>query len=1462
TEDSNVNTSGNLTASGALTATDADNGQSGFVPGSANAAAGTLGTLAITAGGNWSYSVANSAVQYLKAGETKVENFTVSTLDGTTKTIAVTIVGTNELPETLDVSVTGREDPSSLIAVNLAGTDVDGNIGSFEISSLGANGTFYRDAAGTQALTPGASISASSNGATVYFKPAGDWAGTTTLQYAAIDSSGAKDSTPATATINVTAVADAPSITLSSNTAAGAGLTRDTFSITTLGTNGNGADPAAMQAAIDRAGTPASSGNVTAAANTNVAVGTGTHLSGLIYLEAGKTYAFNGTGDDSIRVLIGGNVVGQGTWGGSSGNYSGSYKPTVSGYYTLDLYHHNQAGAGSYSLNVGVNGGASVPLNASNYVLMQDVSALDTANVNHSGLLGSDGKGNGYYQLYAMNQGDEDSVVHLSKIAAALTDIDGSETLGSVRLSGIPVGATISDGTNTFVATSGKTSVDLGGWNLNTLTVKPIADYNGSFNLVASVTSTESSNRDTSTTSVTIPVTIYPVNDAPVIVGQSNAATVSEDGLPGGVPDTAGTSDTTDSAVTTGRVVATDADSDTLTYALTAPTTALTSGGVAITWSGSDSGTLIGSAGGKEIVRATIDANGQYQITLKAGVDHPKAGEDTLSFNLGVKVSDGRVTANSSIGVTVEDDSPVAKSQSLSLVQGAVSTNVLLVVDTSASMSEKVTVGGVEQTRLQVLQQSIKEMLTRYDDIGNVKVALATFSDQLDTSPKYSWLTVPDALKVVDALTTSGGTNYDYALSNAQMAWNTGGKLTGDVQNVSYFFSDGAPTLSSDNPSAGYYDRYGYFYGNSGTSTETELGDGISSSEESAWKAFLSKNAIDSLALGIGGDAKQTYLDPVAYDGRGGVNIDAVVVTNLDTLASVVSGTVEMPLLQDGVISGSAHGLSSFGGDGGYIKSLVIDGVTYSFDKSSGAVTASSSTAVFSVDNSTHALSVTTALGSKLVMDMDDGSYRYTAKSGSYGVDSILYTLSDSDGDTASGVMNINVKSGVTVAMDDRIITNIMSPSLTIGADVLLANDVIKADTTATATGLTLTTGWKDRTADFTAASVQTQSFTNSDNFALNRNSFSIANQPANVATTIVRGYLAGATGLLFPSFGSNARDTMTLTLRAGESMTLSTTAAAGVALSYRAEGGSDTSLADGGTFTNLSGVDRNYTITVQNVQDANATLFNPGLGAENYDLTMQIGYPNNPTLTSSYTLTDSQGGTDTASVTVDYQRGQSLTGTDSDDTLVANNSATVISGGKGDDVLIGGKGNDILTGGEGDDILRGGEGNDTLSGGAGRDRLFGGVGNDTLDGGAGADRLEGGKGNDILTGGDGSDTFAWMRGDQGSSATPAIDRVTDFKSGAGGDVVDLSDMLDIGSSSLSNAALASLASQYLHFEKGTTAGSNNGSTLQIKTDGPDGAVTQKIEFGNVDMTTLGNSDTDIIRTLLDNGNLKTNLDG
>src|SRR5690606_31051847 len=98
----------------------------------------------------------------------------------------------------------------------------------------------------------------------------------------------------------------------------------------------------------------------------------------------------------------------------------------------------------------------------------------------------------GYYPVQ-LNAGLEDTIIHLQDIAASLVDIDGSETL-AIRVADIPVGAVLSDGSNSFAATGGNTSVTVSSWSLDTLTITPPQHYNGTFTLNVSAISTEATN--------------------------------------------------------------------------------------------------------------------------------------------------------------------------------------------------------------------------------------------------------------------------------------------------------------------------------------------------------------------------------------------------------------------------------------------------------------------------------------------------------------------------------------------------------------------------------------------------------------------------------------------------------------------------------------------------------------------------------------------------------------------------------------------------------------------------------------------------------------------------------------------------------------------------------------------------------------------------------------------------------
>ena len=78
-------------------------------------------------------------------------------------------------------------------------------------------------------------------------------------------------------------------------------------------------------------------------------------------------------------------------------------------------------------------------------------------------------------QLFTLTSTDENTALALN-VAAAVTDTDGSETLALVA-SSIPVGATLSDGVNSFTATDGQTSVDISTWTLAKLTDHAGAEF-------------------------------------------------------------------------------------------------------------------------------------------------------------------------------------------------------------------------------------------------------------------------------------------------------------------------------------------------------------------------------------------------------------------------------------------------------------------------------------------------------------------------------------------------------------------------------------------------------------------------------------------------------------------------------------------------------------------------------------------------------------------------------------------------------------------------------------------------------------------------------------------------------------------------------------------------------------------------------------------------------------------------
>ncbi len=130
--------------------------------------------------------------------------------DSTPATVTINIADVADAPRSADTTSNGIEDTAVAVSLSASDPDTGDFIYDFILSSLPANGTLYLDAALTVVAQAGSLVGPIGNGATVYFIPDADWNGTTSLQYAAKDSTGLTDPTPATATIVVAAVNDAP----------------------------------------------------------------------------------------------------------------------------------------------------------------------------------------------------------------------------------------------------------------------------------------------------------------------------------------------------------------------------------------------------------------------------------------------------------------------------------------------------------------------------------------------------------------------------------------------------------------------------------------------------------------------------------------------------------------------------------------------------------------------------------------------------------------------------------------------------------------------------------------------------------------------------------------------------------------------------------------------------------------------------------------------------------------------------------------------------------------------------------------------------------------------------------------------------------------------------------------------------------------------------------------------------
>jgi T1SS-143 domain-containing protein len=771
-------------------------------------------------------------------------------------------------------------------------------------------------------------------------------------------------------------------------------------------------------------------------------------------------------------------------------------------------------------------------------------------------------------------------------------------------------------------------------------------------------------------------------NDSGIIIVNGSKFNVSEEGLTGGIKDTTGTGDTTDSVVASGSfsLAATDSNSGAV-WTLTAPASSgITSGGVAVTWSlSADGKTLTGSAGAEKVLTVTINNSGAYSITLSKPVDHPNTTtEDTISTNFGVKVVANGVTQVKEFPLTIEDDSPVASNQTVYATNSA-NTNVMITLDVSGSMAGTDGVNG--QTRLASAIQSIKTLLASYDNLGDVKVALVVFAGDAQTKQLgNTWLTVAEANALLNTLSANGNTNYDSALETAIKAYGSAGKLD-NAQTVSYFFTDGEPNRGL----GGTGDL-------SGNENSSSADAGIQAAEERAWIQFLETYNIKSYALGLGRNTSVDQLNPIAYDGQAGSNTNGIKVTNFDQLDGVLSQTVAAS------VSGSLVTNGGFGADGGYVKSVAVDGTTYTFNATTGALTVSG-TNNSTYDSASHKLTITTTKG-VLVLDMDDGLFVFTPKNTTVsGVADFQYTLSDRDGDTSSATLSVNVTKVNAVPQ--------VAPDVSTG---------INAAGLLTIPGL---------------LNVDLLNFNSRQAFAAS----DVNNNITNV--TITYGALIALSGN-FLNYSAAVASELGLKVTYAQDNGL---------LGLFANGKLEVTALDGGTIDNLKLNEFLSTIRTDSTIGVNVL--------DNFKITATDS-TNLHDSASSGNLINIDLLTSGSSAIIRGTDGNDaqINGTDGNDIIYGLAGNDTLNGGAGNDILRGGAGNDTLNGGAGNDILIGGKGNDTLTGGAGVDVFKWDRGDDGVAGNPARDTITDFNKATVAQGGDILDVRDLLQGENNANLT------------------------------------------------------------------------------------------------------------
>ncbi|WP_252042939.1 VCBS domain-containing protein [Vibrio sp. SCSIO 43153] len=435
-----------------------------------------------------------------------------------------------------------------------------------------------------------------------------------------------------------------------------------------------------------------------------------------------------------------------------------------------------------------------------------------------------------------------------------------------------------------------------------------------------------------------------------------------------------------------------------------------------------DRGTLTGYVGSGDdkvkVIEASIDGKtGHYTVEQYEPVDHSELGADTLDIPVSVQVDAGGRVENATLHLGVVDSLPSVNSEHHEIMDVDPQNNsVVIALDASGSMWDDMVKNeqGVEVTRWDLARSAIKTMFEKYDDLGDVRFKIATHSGYPDGQTS-EWLeSVDDIDAYLDSIGRGGWTPYSQAIGQVNAALTDLSQETDDTSNHQlYFISDGAPsdfnswTNTSDpaytelreslmkwSTADDFESEQRYEYLANGWDQPTEAEQSIileNAMDRSIGSSGASLENIWSIGIGAGADMK--YLEPVATD-KG----SALVVTDDSQIEGLLNKTVSGQL--------QSNLLDDISGDSQWVDQIEVDGETYHYNKADGTVSTSNGAVI-----SLHSLAEIDTDHGTLTLNFENGRYDYKATNvKGHQQEKFNITVIDADGDTVTGEVTIDIR--------------------------------------------------------------------------------------------------------------------------------------------------------------------------------------------------------------------------------------------------------------------------------------------------------------------------------------------------------------------------------------------------------------------------------------------------------------------